>query len=328
MRFLFLLLLALAVVWVFGFSWLARGADAPGIEVVLSETARITGEVIRLGAVAEIQGDDPELAARLASLELGPAPAPGAGFSLSAATIRTRFKQAGIDLDRVRLTGAAMASIERESVLIPKDRIAELAAEHLRKLFAGTGEVIDFQRIVPASEARIPDGPPVRHEVETPDAARFMASPMVTVVFYAPGGDMVRVPVTARVSRSGDVVVAARPLARLEPLTASSVKLLRVDLGAVPSEAYVRLEEVAGLRAKRAIAAGTVLTPALLDSPPLVRRGEMVKLVAGNESFQITAMGEARRDGRKGEQIPVLNLSSRREVFGRVVEPGVVRVEY
>lgn len=329
MRILVTVVLALAVVaWVFGFSWIARSADIQETEVVLSDAARIIGDVIRLGAVAEIRGDDSENTARLAAVELGPAPMPGAGFSLSASTIRTRLKQAGIEPDHVRLTGAAAVSVERESVLIGKDRIAELAAGYLRKLFVGTGDAIDIQRIVPASEARIPDGPPLRHEVEVPDGARFMASPLVTVVFYAPGGDTIRVPVTVRVARSGDVVVAARPLARLEPLTAGSVKLLRVDLGTVPTEAYLTIEEVAGLRAKRSIAAGTVLTPILLDAPPLVRRGEVVKLVAGNGSFQITALGEARRDGRKGEQIPVLNLSSRREVFGRVEDAGVVRVEY
>jgi flagella basal body P-ring formation protein FlgA len=47
-----------------------------------------------------------------------------------------------------------------------------------------------------------------------------------------------------------------------------------------------------------------------------------------NAHFQITSTGEAKEDGRAGERIKAVNISSQKEVFGRVVDGHTVQVDF
>ena len=79
---------------------------------------------------------------------------------------------------------------------------------------------------------------------------------------------------------------------------------------------------------KRDVAPGTVLTTVMLDSPQVVRRGEMVTIVAENRQLLVKAKGKAEEPGRVGDKIRVKNLSSEREIVGKVAGDGTVIVEF
>ncbi len=64
-------------------------------------------------------------------------------------------------------------------------------------------------------------------------------------------------------------------------------------------------------------------------SPPLlVRRRDVVRLVARTRYLTVTATGQALQDGRRGQFIRVRNLKSQRVVVGQVVDAGVVEVVF
>ena len=76
------------------------------------------------------------------------------------------------------------------------------------------------------------------------------------------------------------------------------------------------------------VKAGEVITPYLLRAKMLVRRGELVTLYVEGRGFRITTQGQASEDARRGDPVRVTNLASKREVFGKVEGPGVVRVSF
>jgi len=88
------------------------------------------------------------------------------------------------------------------------------------------------------------------------------------------------------------------------------------------------LRDVAGKIVKRDVAPGTVLTTLILDSPQVIRRGEMVTIMVENRQLLVKAKGKAEEPGKVGERIRVKNLSSDREVVGRVAGDGTVIVEF
>jgi flagella basal body P-ring formation protein FlgA len=88
------------------------------------------------------------------------------------------------------------------------------------------------------------------------------------------------------------------------------------------------LQDVAGKVLKRDVAPGMVLTTLILDSPQVIRRGEMVTIVAENRQLLVKAKGRAEEPGKVGERIRVKNLSSDREVAGRVASDGTVVIEF
>jgi flagella basal body P-ring formation protein FlgA len=79
---------------------------------------------------------------------------------------------------------------------------------------------------------------------------------------------------------------------------------------------------------KKDVAPGTVLTTLIIDSPQVVHRGEMITIVGENTQLLVKAKGKAEEPGRVGERIRVKNLSSDREVVGRVAGNGTVIVEF
>ena len=88
------------------------------------------------------------------------------------------------------------------------------------------------------------------------------------------------------------------------------------------------LQDVAGKVLKRDVAPGMVLTTLILDSPQVIRRGETVTVVVENKQLLVKTKGKAEEPGRVGERIRVKNLSSDREVVGRVADDGTVVVEF
>ena len=123
-------------------------------------------------------------------------------------------------------------------------------------------------------------------------------------------------------------MVTRRPLGRHKPITEDDIKLQKMDLARLPSGAITDPDAVLGKRTKRAIGAQTVLRANLVELPPLVKRGDMVMIVAESDGLLITALGQVKKKGRRGERIPVINLDSKKVLYARVLDSNTVKVEF
>ncbi len=152
------------------------------------------------------------------------------------------------------------------------------------------------------------------------------APPRMTVEVRCPasGGWKVYVPVT--VSALDRAVVVTRALERGHLLTAADVTLAESDVSGLPAGYARELAEVQGLRLARPIAAGTVLTPPLLDIEPLVRRGERVTVVAQVNGLAVRSQATALSDGGANQRIRLKSASSGREIEGVVRADALVEI--
>ncbi|MBW2187254.1 MAG: flagellar basal body P-ring formation protein FlgA, partial [Deltaproteobacteria bacterium] len=78
----------------------------------------------------------------------------------------------------------------------------------------------------------------------------------------------------------------------------------------------------------RSMRTGQIVERKNIEFPPVIKKGDFVRIIAQRGSMVITASGVARQDGRQNEVIRVQNSSSQKEVRGRVVGPSQVRVEF
>jgi len=147
----------------------------------------------------------------------------------------------------------------------------------------------------------------------------------VAVSCPGPRAWKVYVPVTVRVWER--VVVAARPLLRGTALGPEDLRLEEREVTARLRGYFRRIEAVRGRLLRTSLPRGAVLEPGLVREPPLVRRGQPVTLVAGRPGLEVRMAGTALQDGARGQVVQVRNTRSRRLVRGRVVAPGVVRVD-
>ncbi|NYZ64338.1 flagellar basal body P-ring formation chaperone FlgA [Luteimonas deserti] len=145
-----------------------------------------------------------------------------------------------------------------------------------------------------------------------------------TVEVACPDGWRLFVPV--RMRRHQTVLVLARSVAAGEPITADSFMTQQRDAARIAGAAIADPADAIGRSARRTLVAGSVLTAGDLVAPRLVRRGDTIALISGQDGIEVRMAGRALADAGARERISVENLSSRRVVQGTVDDAGNVRV--
>lgn len=127
-------------------------------------------------------------------------------------------------------------------------------------------------------------------------------------------------------SASGHLVlVATRTIARGEILSQEDLVFEFRDRPAVTTS-FGEIVDYVGKRAVRTLTEGSVVSPAAVEIPPVIERGDRVTIVVRVGLVTVTAPGVARSAGGLGETIPVENSVSGKVVYGLVVSASLVEV--
>ena len=119
---------------------------------------------------------------------------------------------------------------------------------------------------------------------------------------------------------------AARAVARDEAIDAEAITLSEGLLPPLPIKPLLTPEFLIGLAARRNIAAGEALTPAILRVPPVIKSGDPVDIIVRIGAVSVTGSGIASGSGQIGEQIRVMQPHSSRPLTARIVGPGAVEI--
>lgn len=150
----------------------------------------------------------------------------------------------------------------------------------------------------------------------------------VTVVMRQGDAELKRGVVTVRVQRPRRILVASRRLGRGVIVAASDLSWRELPEAQAGREALEDPEQLVGRTTARNISQGQAWRPELVTDPPLVARGELVRVQIQSGALRIDALGEARNDGHVGQRLRVLNPDSKREIVGILAADGVVHVHF
>ncbi len=128
---------------------------------------------------------------------------------------------------------------------------------------------------------------------------------------------------TGRTNAQG-VVIAAQTLRPGIVLDERHVALARVAPG--PGD-LTRTADVLGYETQVAVYRGQPIRAGDLGPPTLIRRNELIRLSFKAGAILLMTEGRALDDGAKGERVRVMNLDSRRTVYGVVAGPGLVETQ-
>jgi flagella basal body P-ring formation protein FlgA len=200
-----------------------------------------------------------------------------------------------------------------------------LAEAYVAADAASRGERATIEFRYDVEEEAIPDGADGAHWVRP---GRDALRGSFNLVLAWTQGDTVlgklRIPV--RVRTYGQVVVAARSVARHTVLAAQDVATEERETTSARSVVDDPVD-VIGMRTRRSIAAGEILCTSHLGLPPTVKRGDRVELIVTSGGLTVKAVVEAREDGWPGDRIRVRHIGARSEVKGLVMEDGTLRME-
>ncbi|MEA1968654.1 MAG: flagellar basal body P-ring formation chaperone FlgA [Thermodesulfobacteriota bacterium] len=137
-----------------------------------------------------------------------------------------------------------------------------------------------------------------------------------------------RVSVSGWVDVFDDVVCASKTLKRGSVISPSDLYVEKMNISNMRGQYVSCLEDAMGMALKTSVKHGRSLRFDMLEDPPIVHRGEMVKLIVSTGNLSIIASGIAREDGKLNEQICVKNIRSGRIVHCVVTGQSKVKVMY
>ena len=135
-----------------------------------------------------------------------------------------------------------------------------------------------------------------------------------------------RVFVSVNIDGKIPAIVSTQGILRQAVINKDDVELKLTPLNEIRRGSLQSLDNVIGMRAKRAIPANRVLTLQMLDIPYWVVEKEEVTLVTRVGGVEIKTTGIALEDGMQQDQVTVKNINSEITVTGIVIAPKTVEI--
>ena len=168
----------------------------------------------------------------------------------------------------------------------------------------------------------------VTHKISVRKKEDFLGAVNLSVVFLVDGHVVEQFQVNAHVDVMRDVVITNRSLERHDVITSDDVRLEKMNLAELRRDVITDPGEVIGKRTKRKLEVNLPVRLNFLEVPPLVKRGDMVTIIAESDALKITTKGVVTESGCKGDMVRVINATSRKELFAKVRDARTVEVDF
>ncbi len=312
----------------FGLGTPNHGSAAPGAVIDVFQKSEVNRDEIRLEDISRVTGHDLKLVQKLKGVEIGRTPLPGKSRRIDEAQIRLRLKQLDIDASRVGLNVPDNAEVVRGFTLVSKEKIHEVVLAYIRQNMPLKNNKMRIKGIQIRKDIILPKGV-ITFKVEPPPNTNFSGKVPLAVSINVEGKLERKVWAVADIEVLKEVIVTKRPLGRSREITEDDIDLREMDLAKLPSNTFTDYEDILGKRTRKAIGVNTVLRADMIGLPPLVKRGDVVVVVAESAGLRITALGVVKgREGRQGERIRVENLDSKKSIYAQVVDSKTVKVDF
>ena len=320
-----LCVLGLFVVCAFFFGTAAYAAGQ--IRVTLREKVTIEKDVVRLRELADVSGMPESAASSLAMAEVATSPLPGQSRFVSLDYIRIRLRNAGFDTDTIHFLGTQDVQISRAAATVPREAIIRAVEAAIRRQMPWKRESVEISNVRFDDDMALPTGI-LTYRIVPNRNEDYLGRTMLALHLFVDGEKVKKTWVHADIAVMADVVKVVRPLGRHQRIQRTDLSVVRADLSDLPSDTVRSIQDAVGNRTTQMIYPDTLLKTGMFSLPPLVNRGDIVKIVANAGPMTITATGKVKQRGCKGELIDVINTDSQRVITARVIGPGAVEVDF
>jgi len=326
-------------------------------DVRVLSRATIDADTVRLGDIAVFDGFAVEFERRVRDVVLADAPRPGQSREIRATDVRGILQAAGANLVEIRIYGSSRCVVSRRRATSdPAKRVRKPIKHKPRKplrrhadsIRAPAHDTLDAAvRDYIAVRLTPEDG---RIEVALNRSTRSLREALDAKV--APGTYRIRerdplrpglCALDVEFVNNGEIVETVTVIGSIELIKPVLVARKPINRGSVVNQRDLKIEErrftriedvglsdmalAAGYEATRFIRPGEMLSLRVLRQKPLVKRGDIVRILVRGEGVRITTTGKAQRAGALGDVIPVARNGShrKRDVIDAMVSgPGVV----
>lgn len=315
-------MLNVRILFVFFFSILPL--TAYGLEITISPTAEVTEKVVRLGDVATFS-EDSSMATALASQRLCNAPAVGSTLTIKAGIIQKKIQRSAGLKNEILWIGSPETIVTRASIQINADDMKETIEEYL---------IQQKDTLPPAEYSFIPRQLPIPFDIPTgeldiqiiPSNSDIIGSKRFSLIYKVNGSIVKNLSIRGKLKAMAPVAVMTQSVRKGSILHPQMVSMEMKDLSSLRTPC-TNLRMVLGKRLTKRLRLGTVLDLSFIEFPPVIHKGQLVKMVVNHKGVQLVATGIASMNGKQDQIIRVRNTRSNKNVFCKVSSPGIVEVQ-
>jgi len=300
--------------------------------IEMKREAEVGGNIIRLEDVARVHDARLQEREQLEAIYVTLAPAPGQVKTVALREVRRRLRAHGVNLARVILEGPVTTRVRRGAQTTrrqaaPPSALADLVTRFVAgKLGREAADVRVTFDAATAERLRRLAARDLRWAVTEGLEPVRLGHNALGVVGYEGTQRRERLTVSAEVEAYCAVPVAARNIARRTRLAPADLQLERRLVGD-PDSAGLTPSDLVGRLAARAIAKGATIEPEMVVDIPLVRRGDVVTVIARAGHIEVKTVGVALEEGTARQTVKVRNVDTRKVFAARVEAARTVVME-
>lgn len=302
-------------VWVFGNS---------GLRIYLPREAKLEKEVITLGDISVIKGDQ-AMVDKAGAIAVGKFSMPFQSMGFSRAMILGRLASNGFAKKDITITGAEKIVISRQSNIIKADELIKTAKAFLKESMP-SDSVNHFEQAGVVQDIELPGNTGSVKIVPSLCKSDSSGKVKVNVTIMSSRQKIAGRQIEFRQVFSANKIVATDNIKQGQVLSAENTQVTENVEGAKQSS---KLQQPYGLIARRNIYAGNVITEGMIDSPAqkiVIKRNDNVAVTINKNGLFMQAIGKSLEQGRVGDFIKVRmqisNLS--RVIYAQVKADGTV----
>ncbi len=306
--------------------WLCAcsSAVAAQISVNFQASATVTDSRIVLADIAVIKPEGSKADA-IGKLPVAAAPVPGATKELRTVSVITSLRNRAEVAD-VDWQGSETIVVQRKGTRVDKEQLQKIVEDYLKENEAKLPKAeIRLASFRAPEQIYLPSGT-LSWKV-TPSRPDIMSSASFSIQFSIDGAPAGNCVVQGRVEAYADVVIAKTTLHKDDLVTEDKIAVEKRRIDRMKNPVFSP-DEILDMQVGRTINAGNPIEHEHINSPPVIKKDDLVKILARKGALNISASGIAREDGRQGETIQVKNVSSNKLIHCRVDGPGIVSVEF
>ncbi len=297
---------------------------ANALQITSLSSAEITTDVVLLKDIVRFSEETP-LTTALASRRIASAPAIGKSLIIQTRDVQKKISS---DLDmnnKLVWKGSPFTEVKRKIVHITATDIAKTIDSFLRENHNTLPEA-DYS-FVPRQLTLPFDIPSGSLEINViPSNPAIIGSKRFSLIYKINNKTVKNISVRGHLKAMAPVAVLTRQVKRGSILQPDMVEMEIKDLSTLRTPC-TELRRVLGKKLTKRLRAGSVLDLSFIEFPPVIHKGQLVKMVVRQNGLQLTATGISYKNGKQNEIIRVKNLRSNKNVFCKVVSPGLVEVQ-
>lgn len=297
------------------------------VEVSLMDEVILEEKTITFRDVSTITGDDVKLVNKINDIEIGRTPWPNNVRRISKDFMKMRLHSSNVNVSDVNFTNANSVAVSVESTKITGLEISQKAKEYLLSVLPVTDRETTVELARLPGDQWIPSRrDKINFDVSLVDTSKDRGNIELIVSASSNGKRYFKIPVYFKVRVFEYVAIAKRKIARNRQLTKENVFMARRETTKIRGMAFSSRDNLTGKTASVSILPYTILTEDMVETPPTIKQGSVVKLYIKSRGFRIVTKGLAQQTGYTGEVIKVRNLDSKKILYGEIIDSGKVQI--